>query len=143
MNRLINKFKTRGTIVNAERSGRPKTATNEDRQADVIANLTVKPNRSLGYVTRQSGVSKDSVHRILKSAHFHPYKLQRRHTMSDTDPLRRSECCNWFLQEVERNPHFVRNVMFSDECLFFLDGHAHTQNCQILVPREPTLDAFQ
>ncbi|PSN44177.1 hypothetical protein C0J52_18392 [Blattella germanica] len=64
VNRLMNKFKTTGTIADGKRSGRPKTATNEDHRADVIAKLTVSPNRSLRYVARERGISKDSVHRI-------------------------------------------------------------------------------
>ena len=58
VNRFLNKFKTTGTIVNAKCSGRPKTATIEDRRADVTVKLTVSPNRSLCYVVRQSGISK-------------------------------------------------------------------------------------
>lgn len=99
--------------------------------------MTASPKRSLRYVALQSGISKDTITRILKQQHFHPYKIHHLHTMSDRDPHLRLTFCEWMSERLEQDSEFSRRVMFSDECLFFMDGHAHTQNARYWSQTNP------
>ncbi|KAJ4449414.1 hypothetical protein ANN_00813 [Periplaneta americana] len=49
---------------------RPKSATDGQHSIDVIAKMTASPKWPLRYVARESGISRESVPRILKSVRF-------------------------------------------------------------------------
>lgn len=124
-------------MLDAKRSGRPKTATDEGNTINILAKVIASPKRSIRYVSRQSGVSKESVRRILKASHFRPYKMVHVHTMHDNDPLHRRQFCNWIINQMDNDNDFIKQVIFSDECLFYLDGHAHTQNARYWSRQNP------
>ncbi|KAJ4447050.1 hypothetical protein ANN_09039 [Periplaneta americana] len=62
---------------------RPSSATDAQNSIDVIAKMTASPERSVRYVTPESGISRESVRRILKSACFRPYRLQHLHKIKE------------------------------------------------------------
>ena len=114
-----------------------RTATDEGNTINVIAKFIACPKRWIHYVSRQSGVSKEFVRGILKPSHFHPYRMVHVHTMHDNDPL----FCNWITNQIDNDNDngngFIKRVIFSDECLFYLDGHAHTQNARYWSRQNP------
>ena len=63
---------------------------------------------------------------ILKQEHFYPYKLQILHKLSEDDPDRRLEMCNWLL----KNRFLCRDILFSDEANFYVNGEVNKQNYQ-------------
>lgn len=50
------------------------------------------------------------------------------HELTEDDPDRRVEFCEIMTDRIARHPTYVRNICFSDECTFFLNGHVHRQN---------------
>ena len=66
------KFEADGTVqnVNKKRSGRPRTSTSPGKKEQVQETLSQSPQKSLRETARETNISKDSVHRIMKCLHL-------------------------------------------------------------------------
>lgn len=113
-----------------KRSGRPKSATDERKQADVVAYVQEFPRQSLSEMAETSGISSRSVARILKAHKFHPYKMKLIHELNDDDPDRRLQFCEQFMQLCNEDPTLSSRICFSDEATFFLSGTVNRHNCR-------------
>lgn len=90
------------------------------------------------------GVTKSRVQTILKKHKFKPYKFHVVQNLQLGDAERRVEFCNWYLQNVNRENHFERMIIWSDESHFTSAGIFNRQNtrfwCQenqhVIFPRE-------
>lgn len=66
---------------------------------------------------------------ILKEQKFHPYKLQMLHPLTEDDPDRRLQMCEWFSNKLHKNNRFTEEcVLFRDEALFYVNGEVNRQN---------------
>ena len=72
--RLFNKFKETGSVLDQVKSGRSKVS--DEVKERVLAKVAVSPRKSIRRISMEMDVPKSSVHDILKSENFHPYKLQ-------------------------------------------------------------------
>ena len=73
--RLIKRFQETGSVADRERCGRRKSATDEATSTMVLANVARSPVKSVRKISQELTISKSSVHRILKTQKFHPYKV--------------------------------------------------------------------
>jgi len=84
------------------------------------------------------GVPKTTISRILKKQRFHPYKLQILHHLTEDDPDRRLEMCEWFSNKLDENTRFTEDcVLFSDEALFYVNGEVNRQNVRYWSQNNP------
>jgi hypothetical protein len=73
--------------------------------------------RSIRTVSREMGLSKSSVQRVLADNRRHPYHYTRvQHLLPEDYPIRR-EFCLWLINQNDA-PHFLSGILFSDESLF-------------------------
>lgn len=77
------------------------------------------PQQSTSTVGDTCDVSSATVKRVLKKHKFHPYKIQMVHQLTEDDPDRRMEFCEVMTERIGRQPAYVKNICFSDECTFF------------------------
>lgn len=134
---LIRKFRTTGSVLDAKRSGRPKTATGEAGQTAILAQASMQPQQSTREMSRAVGISESSVRRILKLHKFHPYKLHIVQELSDDDFDRRVEFCETFAQKIAGDPNLPLRICFSDEATFFLNGNVNKHNCRYWSQENP------
>jgi hypothetical protein len=127
LNNLIHKFETEYTLEDRKRT-RSHPATNEANQELVLASVAANPNVSVRDVAREVGVSPRSVSRVLHQNQFHPYKVQILHKLNDGDQDRRMQFCDEMIARIDANPNFVRNICFSDEATFFVNGEVNRHN---------------
>ncbi|EZA52475.1 hypothetical protein X777_08646 [Ooceraea biroi] len=80
---------------------------------------------------------KKSVHRILKQVRFHPYKMHLVQELNEDDPNRRVDFCETMMLQINDNPAFVSNIVFSDEATFQLNGHVNRHNCRFWFRENP------
>lgn len=151
VSKILKKFYATGTVANLPKSGRPRTATNEDHKENVLLSVEEQPKNSLRNVGRDVGISHTSVQRILKNEKFHPYKvimlycsfndaylrifvffqqLQLIHELGDDDFDRRVEFCQEMIGRCDDKPDFPFNILFSDEATFMLNGTVNRHNCR-------------
>ena len=69
-------------------------------------------------ISSQTGLSTRSVGRILKENNFDPYVARQVQTFLVHDNESRLSFCTWFLNQ----PDLIHWTIFSDECLFYLNG---------------------
>lgn len=102
----VNKFNETGSVHDRKRSGRPKTALNEDMATAVLAATEFNPHSTLRSLSAESGLSTWSVHNILKKYRFRPYKMQILHKLKEEDYPHRMNFCQRFLDMAQQDPAF-------------------------------------
>ncbi|XP_074036992.1 uncharacterized protein isoform X2 [Leptinotarsa decemlineata] len=56
---------------------------------------------------------------------------------STSDMVQRERCSEWALEKLAENPLFYRQILFSDEAHFWLNGYVNKQNCRIWSEEQP------
>ena len=87
------------------------------------------PISSVREIARESGINRQSVHRILKyKLNCKPYKISVMQKLSDTDYQSRIDFVNDFEENFMNKLEFI---LWSDEAYFYVDGTVHTHNSYI------------
>ena len=110
-------------------SGRPKTSRTPENIAAAIDSVVHSPSKSLRRRSRELGIDRESVRRILiTDLHLYPYPIQIKHKLTPDDMRKRVTMCEWFCGKINKDPDFLDNVWFSDKAHFLLSGHVNSQN---------------
>jgi hypothetical protein len=93
--------------------------------------------RRIRTVSREMGLSKSSVQRVLADNRRHPYHYTRvQHLLPEDYPIRR-EFCLWLINQNDADPHFLSRILFSDESLFCREGCSNYHNLHIWAEENP------
>lgn len=131
--KILNKFKTSGSIENNFKNKRRKRVANEDTEFEVMLSVVEEPKMSIrkrASLITNTSVSKDTVANILKRHKYHAYKPQFVHTLLPRDYDIRFEFCALIQGKLEEDPLFTRSIIFSDEATFSSNGTVSSQNCR-------------
>lgn len=127
--RTVKRFEATGSVKDRPRTGRPITATTEEKSLDVVLSFTEDPHCTIRKAAQEHGISSKSVHRILKKNKFHPFHVRLVHELNEDDFDRRVEFCEDMMARIVDNPDFHFNIVFSDEATFELNGTVNRHNC--------------
>ncbi|XP_076365908.1 uncharacterized protein LOC143254646 [Tachypleus tridentatus] len=85
---IIAKFDEHGTLhrMTKGRSGRKRSSTSPTREQEVIDNVLNSPRKSVRQLSRETGIPKSSVHRILKRSQFKSFISSLVHALNEDDP---------------------------------------------------------
>lgn len=108
--------------------GRPRTVRTPEMEEQVIDMIEHNPTRSTRSIAQELGVNHSLVWNVLHSAQFHPFHYTRVHSLLPDDFERRTNYCNWLLQQVEEHPNFTSRIMWTDEANFSRDGFFNQRN---------------
>ena len=136
--RLIKHFKSTGSVKDLPRKA-VRTVTNRNTTIDVCAMFRDNPRLSTRSAATESNISRHSIQRILKSQKFKPYKNFLSQVLKPGDSAIRNEFCVNMLQRFNQNANMVGNIIFSDECVFYLSGNVNQQNCRFWDTENPHL----
>jgi hypothetical protein len=96
---------------------------------EVIQAFVTDPHTSLRRLACLEGMpSATTIHRILREAGFHPYKIQLIHQLRPQDLQKRLHHAQNQLALIERNPNFINHLLFSDEAHFHVNGLVNKQD---------------
>lgn len=95
--KTVKRFEEMGSVKDCPRSGRPKSATNEEKSLDVLLSVVENPHSSLSKLGQANDMSISSSHRVLQNNRFHPYKIFVTQELLEEDYDRRMEFCNEIL----------------------------------------------
>lgn len=126
--KLIRKFQKTGSVMDQPRCGRRRTASDEGTTATILSALTWSPAKSIRRLSAEKGVSRSSIGRILKTNKWHPYKLHMAEHMSEDDPDRRMEFCEWVLSKLKEDANISTKILFTDEANFYVNGEVNWEN---------------
>lgn len=74
--KTVDRFTATRSVADLPRSGRGKSATNEEKALDALLGVIEDPHVSLRKLSQTLGVSTSSVPRILKTNDWHPHKIR-------------------------------------------------------------------
>lgn len=135
--RLIQKFEKTKTLHDVKPSGRP--SQKPERASVVLETMEAlqasNPLRhaSARAIARETGINKGSVLKILHNEGLNPYHIQLCQAITEDDKMKRLDFANWILQ----NQELLKDVLWSDEAYFSLDGVVNRHNCVIWSYENP------
>ena len=86
---LVNKFETTGSVNDAPRSGRPTTATSDEKGEQLEASLINSSRKSVRRLSRELEISRQSVYNLLRKRNLKLYIPRLFHALHDGDADRR------------------------------------------------------
>lgn len=104
---------------------KPKTQKrkfSEDKELDVLLAVQENSRTSIREIAHNIGISKTTVHGILRKHKLKPYIARKVHALEQNDPGRRIQFCCFYLNALEQDPNFYRRIIWSDECTFSNNG---------------------
>ena len=128
--RLVSNFQNEGSLKDRKRSGRKKLR-DEDLIATVGAFFSINQDASINTFLREFDniVSRTTVWRILKKdLMWKPFRPRRVHRLLPGDDVRRYWCFDRLLKMQQTDPTFLVKIIWSDECIFKLNGTIATNN---------------
>lgn len=126
---LVQKFEDTGSVNDAPRSGRPLTATTNEKGDELIQALQRSPQKSSRRLSAEIGISQKSVLRLLHKRQLTPYIPRLFQALHDGDADRRLEFAERFMVLINEDETFIDNIWWSDEANFKLNGHINRHNC--------------
>ena len=88
------------------------------------------PTRSIFRRSQELSLSAISTWRILRqNLGLHPYKIQLTQKLKINDHRQRRVFADWVLEQLEVNSNFAKQIIFSDEAHFWMNGCVNKQNC--------------
>lgn len=137
VSRLLKKFEVTGSVKDSPKTGRPRNATGGDKALDILLAVRENPIQSSRVLAATFDVSHQSIKNLFKREKLHPYKLQLLHELNEDDFDRRAEFCEGMMEICNNNNNFARNILFSDEATFNLNGVVNRHNCRYWSNQNP------
>ncbi|KAJ8933496.1 hypothetical protein NQ318_000313 [Aromia moschata] len=109
---LIKKIRETGNVKDVKRTGRPKSATSEEKALNVLLIIEDTPQVSTREVADNLEISHVSVLRILRKEKMHPYKLQLIHELNEDDFERRMDFCEYTMERCNADENFLQILLF-------------------------------
>ena len=135
--KLMTKFYETGSLLDKERSGRRSLV---DERIDSVKQAVEQTSTcdysttSIRQISASSSIPTSSVHRILKqNLKMWPYKISLVQELKAGDPEKRLLFREWLLN----NESDLPNILWSDECNFYLNGNLNRHNCRIWSTTNP------
>lgn len=100
----------------------------ENETIDTIGYITAHPEASTREIERNVGVSQTKSVRILKNNKFRPYVIRKVHNLHLGDEDRRVMFCTWYLNKIEENEYFSREIIWTDEAHITSEGIFNRNN---------------
>jgi transposase len=135
--KTLDRFVTLHSIKNKVGSGRPKTATSLEKRQEIMEQIVETPKISTSQLALNHDVSITSIRRVLRKEKAHPYKVQLIHELTEDDPDKRMEFCEILQNQITNNPAMLRNILFSDEATFCLNGSVNRHNLRYWSTENP------
>ena len=85
----------------------------------------------------QLGITYYGVQKTLKTEGYHAYHYTRTQHLNENDPVARVRFCRWAIARHEEDNNFLKNVMFTDECLVTNEGIFNLHNYHYYAQENP------
>lgn len=115
-------------------TGAPRHVRTPDTDDRILMIFNECPETSVREVSHRIGVSKSTIHRVMKGENFHPFHYTRVQQLLPGDYQRRLEFAQWFLEKSREAPDFSRRIIWTDECLFTREGVLNQRNLHVWTP---------
>ena len=107
---ICDKFDATGSILNAPKTGQPKTVCTEDNKQHVVKAYVQSPKKSTRRASMKSSIPQTSIRQIITQIGLKPYQPQLIHGLLENDPDRQLQ-----FSEIMLNPGILDNIVWSDK----------------------------
>lgn len=128
---------TGGFQKQTNENGRPRTVSTPEVEEQVLEELGDCPTTSTRKIAATLHVSHSTVFRVLKYHGLYPYHIQRVQALLPTDFPARVALCRWMQHKIADNPHYLAEVLFTDEASFSRDAISNFHNTHIWADENP------
>ena len=139
MHNLAKKFHSTGSVLDCNRSGRPRTGRSEENVELVQATFARSPRKSQRRASSELVISRSSVQRIMKELKLRNWRPHLHQQLNEDDPDRRAEFCEWFVNICDEDENFQDIILWTDEAQFKLSGEVNKHNCVYYSTDNPHL----
>lgn len=88
------------------------------QEEQVLNHFLNEPGSSTRRAGRIFGINHTAVHQVLKRNRQHPFSVTKVQALKPEDLPRRAAYANWALEKIREDPHFLENIVWTDESLF-------------------------
>lgn len=134
--RVVKTFSNEGNVHKHKRK-RQTTVTGDNNEIAVLAAVAHNPYISSRNISRDSGISRRSVLRILRRYKFHPYHMSLHQELHGNDFQNRVTFCQWAQRKIQEDNNFFLTVLFSDESTFTNCGEVNRYNMHYWAVENP------
>ncbi len=137
---LIKKFEETGSALDdlSGNVGRPATPITLENIEKVRKIMEKSPNKSTRKGAPLASISNSSFWRILRTEpNLFPYKIQIKQRLSPGNAAKRFEFADILLPMISNEELDPKQVWFSDEAQFYLDGYVNKQNWRFWGNQNP------
>jgi len=135
---LVAKFESTGSIDNQPTPVCRRKASSAENIAAVRESVRENPRRSISHRSQELGLSATSTFLAnFASGLEPPYKIQLTQELKVNDHRQRRRFVDWVLEQLEVNPNFAKQIIFSNEAHFWMNGYVNKQNYRIWNDTNP------
>lgn len=120
--------------INRGRQRFVRNVVNEELVLDLVHE---NPELSVRRIAATTGISPSVVWRILNQNNMHPYHRQRVQELLPRDFPARLIFSQSVIDRIMVNPHFLKNILFTDEAAFTNDGVFNQHNSHLWSEENP------
>lgn len=136
-NRVEAKLRTGSFPSTVKHANHNAPARNEENVINILAYVAVNPHVSLRRLAEEIGVSKATVHRILKGHRYHPFKVHLSQELRLNDLQRRLDFIARLQVLEDENPNYLNCILWSDESRFHNNGVVNKHNAHYWSNQNP------
>ena len=134
---LIKKFKETKILHNLSSTGRPSLKVHSapivQESLQRLQSENIYGHASTLAVSHNTGISRSSVHRIVRNLGMYPYHMTLTQSIKTEDHTKRAQFAYWIQQHVQQ----LDTILWSDEAHFTMDGSVNRYNCVIWSYENP------
>lgn len=124
---IVEKFRRTGSVADNYKRGRKSILLNAEAVQNITQRFETDPHLSIRQASAQLHHSKNTIHKVLKAEEYHPYKYQKHQKLLPTDYASRLQFSDRFTEQLIGDVGFQGNVLYTDECIFTLNGAPNKQ----------------
>lgn len=134
---IVKKFYETGNVAEKARSGRPSCS---GETVDKVREAHENGCSSLNAIHMETNIPKSTCRKIMRSnLGLYPYKVQIGQSLSEEQKKSRLKFCAEFLRHDFADDCFVKNILWSDEACFGVNGHVNRQNFRFWGKEKPAV----
>ena len=116
---IVDKFKTKFTLLDVPVPKRRRVARSEEKVAAVSASIQNEPNQLIPRRSQELSITQTTLWRIMREyLGLHAFKIKLTQELKPLNHLKRRNFSNWGLAKLKENEEFHRKIIFSDKAHF-------------------------
>lgn len=135
--RLAKKFEENGNVSNVKKVCRNRSVLNEENKINILGFFEAHPVSAITTVYKETGISRGSIHSVLKEYKFKAYKFRRTQKLSEGQCQKRMQFCVEFMNRYNENNNFLKNILWTDESSFTTKKGCNRQNTRFWSINNP------